>query len=131
MATKRQKNEYERLCSTKAGRADVTQQIVALAERHGATVLEHDEHLEDRETYLRLAIGPYRVSMHLEGNGCPGAFLGHWHMDTSSEATYPTSFGVTIRGGLNTFHYRKATTCEETISGFLGSLERGFQVLDR
>lgn len=127
-ANKRTMNDYRYLCSTKAGRTDVARHILAVAKTNGAVVIETWEDERHRETYIRLGFGSYRLSIHLEGSGSPGAFKGHWHTDCSG-ARYPKTFGITIGGSMNTLHYGSATTCEETLIGFLASLERGFNAL--
>lgn len=128
MSGRRTMNDYRHMCSTKAGRAEVAHHIVAVARANGAFVLETWEDARHREAYIRIGLGPYQVSTHLEGSGSPGAFMGAWHTDCSG-ARYPRTFSATIGGSINTVHYGKATTCEETLSGFLASLERGFTAL--
>lgn len=125
-----QRSEHRTLCATKASRAKLTKDIIALAERCGAHVIEVNTEDHPRETFIALGLGPYRVATWLDGGSNVGAFMGHWHSDVySPDARYPVTFALDIRGTLNTCHYRKATTCEDTFEGFLASLERGFESL--
>lgn len=124
----KQRDELSAMCATKRGRDICAARIIELALRLGAT-FERDDRSTEREIYLCLAYGPYRVSMHFEGGSQVGAFLGHWHTATSSDATYPETFAVSIGGTINEYHRGKATTCQRTFDGFLRSLECGLAAL--
>lgn len=121
-------DEFSTMCATKKGRDICAARIIDLALRLGAT-FERDDRPAERKIYLCLAYGPYRVSMHFEGGSQVGAFLGHWHTVTSSNATYPKTFAISIGGTINEYHWGKATTCQWTFDGFLRSLECGLTAL--
>lgn len=121
-------DEFSTMCATKKGRDICAARVITMALRLGAT-FERDDRPAEREIYICLAYGPYRASMHFEGGSKVGAFLGHWHTATSSNAAYPKTFAVSIGGTINEYHWSKATTCERTFEGFLRSLECGLAAL--
>lgn len=124
----KRRDEFSTMCATKKGRDICAAHVITMALRLGAT-FERKDRPDHREIYLCLAYGPYRVSMHFEGGSQVGAFLGHWHTATSSAATYPKTFAVSIGGTVNEYHWGKATTCKWTFDAFLESLECGFAAL--
>src|SRR5258708_26245381 len=78
---------------------------------------------------IGLALGPYLVNLSLNGKSNVGAFLGHWHTACKVDAHYPRTFAADIGGSINTFHYGKATTCEDSFGGLLRSLSYGLEAL--
>lgn len=81
---------------------------------------------------MELSLGVYRVSMSFTGDSHVGAFLGHWDIedrDTDRSSIYPAEFGADIRGNVNPYHHRKATTCEDSFDRFLVSIEGGLRCL--
>ena len=109
--------------STKAKRSKLVEAVKILAEKHGA-IIEIDPRL--RDIYVCLSLAPYHVSMDFDGSSRVGAFMGHWFTD--EHATFPTNVGITCGGSINTFHYGKATTCEDTFEAFLSRLDAGLAV---
>jgi hypothetical protein len=77
-----------------------------------------------------LAFDPYRCFMRLDGDSSVDAFLCHWHTTLDDRnATYPSDFGTTIRGSVNPYTFRKATTYAETLTELLSAIECGFRRL--
>ena len=124
-------SEHSILCRTQAKRERLASEVTRVAESCGATVTRGQTLEIEKGTLLRLDIakGPYRLAIDFDGKSKVGAFLGHWHTETRSEARYPADFGSTVKGTLNTFHFGKATTCEESWSHFVASVEAGLSVL--
>lgn len=81
-----------------------------IAEKHGFTA-EIEERREQREVHvvIRTKRG-LSMSTHLEAGPCSDFFLGHWFMDTDSDAKLAMSFGADCNGSVNPYHQRKATT---------------------
>lgn len=129
MSDKSRASEYKRLCGTEKSRKSLAKQVEALAAKHGATVTRRENYLAKRCVGLTLAIGPYRCMMDFRGGSYVDAFLGHWHNETGSSATYPADFAASIRGSVNPYHRQKATTCSDTFEGFLASIESGLESL--
>lgn len=121
-------NAYKAAVSTKAKRANLAAQLAALALKHDA-VCDIKPGYEPTELCIALSLGPYRVTIALNGRSHVGAFLAHWHTEICSRATYPKSFGLIISGSINEYHYGKATTCEYDFGGLLRSLGDGLSAL--
>ena len=123
-------NEHRKMCSTKAQRLWMTQQVLAIAIANGASMTARDSKLYGKRcTALLISKGEWRCMMDFDGNSRVGAFLGHWYHDGESDATLPPYFGFTIHGSENPYHRRKATTCENTFAGFLESIRAGLEAL--
>lgn len=122
------KTEHAILCGTKASRESLLAQIVALAEKCGATAHMRDSYRE-RSLEVTLTKMPWSCNITFDGASHVGAFLGHWYHDGTGNETLPDSFGSAIQGSVNQFHRRKATTCESHFPLFLLSIERGLQAL--
>ncbi|WP_024516993.1 hypothetical protein [Bradyrhizobium sp. Tv2a-2] len=119
-------NEYDRLCATKKGRQQCLDAVRTIADKHGATIELH-EFNGPREIGLELICGPYQCMMHFDGSEKIGAYLGHWHTSSRSDATYPDEFCVV--GSINQFHRQKATTIKYTLTDFVGALDKGLTFL--
>lgn len=123
---------HRKLCSTAAKREALANRIKAVAALHGAAVT--DETFPDRLRVLHVGIGPYRCMIDLDGTSALEGFMGHWHIDWSAEgaddARYSYDFAGAIRGSVNSFTWRKATTHEATFEGLLRSLEHGLGFLN-
>lgn len=119
-------DEYRAVCLTKGGRESAARRITAIAAKHGATV-ERSNYGGPREVTLSLKLGDFGLLIHLDGASRVGAFLGHWHTNVAPfrKVQYPRDFATTIGGSINEYHFRKATTCEETWRGFLRSIDDG------
>ena len=122
------KDDYRSHCRSAAGRNRLLARLQELATEVGAT-LTRGEFDDPTEIHVTLTRGPYAVSTWLNGRSNVGAFLGHWHTELRSGATYPRDFAAAIDGTLNTCHFGKATTCENSFAAFLESLRAGFRVL--
>lgn len=120
-------DKYKTLCSTLAKRKLLARDIETLASQLGIEI-EYGEFDTPKEISMTLYYGPYRVSMSFMGGPCFGEFMGHWYTSPGT-ACYPNNFGVVIGGSLNTCHYGKATTIEETFDGFKASIRAGFLAL--
>lgn len=120
--------EHATLCATEKSCKRCVARIEALAAKYGATI-EFHEFNAPREIGLDLVFGPYRCMIHFDGGSKVGAFLGHWHVDHKSAATYPVTFGADIQGTINTYHYSKATTCAHSWHAFIWSIENGLAAL--
>lgn len=89
----------------KADREKMAEKIIALAEKHGATVAEQLDH--DREILICLETRRgLCVSFDFDGNSAqPDVFFLHWHMRPDSDARLKLDFA----GSVNKYHRRKAT----------------------
>lgn len=122
------KSQHKTLCGTKASRAKLAARITALVQECGATVAETDS-FSGRGIALTVTKMPWSCNVDLEGGSNDGAFLGHWYHDGCGDEKLPDGFASAIRGSVNEYHRRKATTCEEDFDRFLESLERGLKAL--
>lgn len=129
-------NEYADRCGTKAKRAALAAELQAKAKEWDVDcaieVGSKGGYPDEHETRFVIWFGPYRVSGGFDGSAGGkrvGAFLGHWHTELGSGAKYPKTFGHTIGGTINQYHYAKATTCKNGWLGFLYSLQAGFVAL--
>lgn len=122
---KRVQSEHAICCSTEKARKRAVAQIEELARECGATIEMH-EFNGAREIGLELCFGPYACMMHFDGDCRAGSFMGHWHTG-SRDARYPETFWRV--GSLNTYHFGKATTIEDTFAGFLDKLRAGLAIL--
>lgn len=125
---KRVQSEYAICCSTDKGRKRMVARIEELAAECGATVEPH-EFNGAREIGLELCFGPYRCMMHFDGASRGECFMGHWHTTIESDVRYPDTFWRV--GSLNRYHFRKATTIEDTLPGFLQKLREGLAIVKR
>ena len=115
--------------STKAARAELAEKIRALAESYGATIrITRPSIWHKNGIDLVIELGPYRCGMDLVPSMWPGAWLAHWYTDDRA-AVYPASFAAAARSDVNPYHHAKATTCEDTLTGFLTCLEDGLRSL--
>jgi hypothetical protein len=121
------KTEHGLECSTKAKREALVKQVQAIADKYGATITASSS--RPREIYIEVNLAPFHVSMTFDGECNIGAFIGHWYTDGA--ARFPVSFSIDCGGPVNTYHFGKATTCEDTFEDFLARLDAGLARLAR
>ena len=111
--------------STKAARAELAEKIRALAESYGATIRITRPSIWHKNG---IDLGPYRCGVDLVPSMWPGAWLAHWYTNDHA-AAYPSSFAAAARSTVNPYRHARATTCEDTLAGFLSCLEGGLRSL--
>jgi hypothetical protein len=123
------KSEYARLCASKRGREQLVNRMQALAVELGAGFGSGPGMLGRRETNCTLSGEGFSVFFHFSAESKVGAYLGHWNAE--KEVRFPKSFGSTIRGSVNEYHFGKATTCADTIEEFEAAIRAGFERMKR
>lgn len=118
------KTEYARLCATAKSRAALVARCRALATELDLDFESKPSALMPRAVDWALRRDPYRVFGSFDGASRVGAFIGHWHIELGSDATFPACFA-----NVNPYHRQKATTCVDRFDDLLDCVRRSFEAL--
>lgn len=126
------KSEHKTLCASAKSREQLARRIEAIATECGAIVTRWENYLpRDRAILLTVAKGDWRVMIDFDGKSKVGAFLGHWYADSKADSgiELPKLFDFIIRGSMNAYHRRKATSCQDSFEAFADSIKAGLLAL--
>lgn len=105
--------------STKAKREALARELEAIAVENGAEFACKPCPLDPKSLRVAITNGPYTVHIDLDGSSQVGALMGHWV--ARNGARFPEWFGR-VAGSINTYHFHKATTCEDSPGLFKGTI---------
>jgi hypothetical protein len=123
------KSEYQRLCASKRGREQCVNRMRALAKELGASIEVRKGWVDQSELWCEMSGEGFSVSFSFHTVRWTRCYLGHWN--ASKGVRFPDTFGFTVGGDVNDFHFGKATTCVDTIVEFEGAIRRGFEDMKR
>lgn len=72
-----------------------------------------------------LSMGPYKLTVDIDGASSVGAFVVHWYMEPDELRQYPPYFDTDIGGTLNEYHFRKATSVATNVEELTRSIDGG------
>lgn len=113
---------YREVARLKSRRESFIASVRFIGAAYGFLPVDEDEASlwGPRSLQITLARGPYRLTVCIDASEPLTSFLGHWYIIGQDSSEFPKEFG---RTHVNTYHQRKATTCESDSADFLDEIE--------